>query len=92
MSANADRSEYFSKHLFRTGIECPTKLYYYRQDFQQNKQSIPFIRHAVLNKRLLKSLARSAYSRGQYIEGNSVSESALLTSKYLQQDDIVLFD
>ncbi|HEX6982539.1 MAG TPA: DUF2779 domain-containing protein [Balneolaceae bacterium] len=74
------------------GVKCPTKLFYKAQNFPENEQSIPFIKHAVFNKRLLKSLAQSVYPVGKYIEGSSVSESAALTSKYLEQDRIVLFD
>lgn len=87
-----DSSEYFTKHLFRTGIKCPTKLFYKVQNFPESEQSIPFIKHAVLNKRLLRLLLRSAYPDGKYVEGNSVSELAMLTSKYLQRDNTVLFD
>lgn len=92
MAQNADPPVLFSKHLFRTGVVCPTKLYYKSHNYPQNQQAIPFIRHAVYNKRLLKSLARAAYPKGKYIAGSSVRESSAQTGKELQQEQVVLFN
>jgi len=92
MAKNPDTIDYFTKHLFGAGLQCPTKLYYKAHDFSEDKTSIPFIRHAVYNKRLLKALARSVYPNGKFIEGDSVAEAALSTEHQLQVDQTVLFD
>lgn len=89
---NPDRSEYFTKHLFRTGVECPTKLFYKARNFPEHQQSVPFIRHAVFNKHLLITLAQTNYPSGKAIDGASISDKASLTSDYLQRDTAVIFN
>jgi len=83
---------YFTKHLFGAGVECPTKLFYYAKNYPENKQSAPFIRHAVFNKRLLKSLVRSVYPGGITINGKSIPEAASQTAEYLEAEQVVLFN
>lgn len=92
MTKFSEWNGYFTKHLFGAGIECPTKLYYYSQAYPQNKQSIPFIKHAVFNKRLLKALTRSVYPGGIFIEEGSVTEAASKTKQLLNQNEVVLFN
>ena len=87
-----DRHKYFTRHLFGAGLECPVKLYYYRHDYPQNRQSRPFIEHAIYNKRLLTALARSVYPDGTFVDTRQVQKAADETRQLLQEDDIVLFD
>lgn len=87
-----DRNEYLTRHLFGVGMECPAKLYYYRQDYPQNQQSRPFIKHAVYNKRLLTALCRSVYPNGIFVEGKQVKIVASKTHQLLKKDEVVLFD
>ena len=92
MPGSSERETYFTKHLFGAGIECPTKLYYYAHDYPENQAAVPFIKHAVYNKRLLKALARSIYPDGIFVDKNSVSAAAAQTKQYLEQQEIVLFN
>lgn len=92
MSDPSPNKEYFTKHLFGAGVECPTKLYYYSEGYSQNKESIPFIRHAVFNKRLLKALARSIYPEGSFIEADTIPTAAGQTHKKMQQGNTVMFN
>jgi hypothetical protein len=92
MTKTSRRKDYFTKHLFGAGIECPTKLYYYSQNYPETKQAIPFIKHAVFNKRLLKALARSVYPNGIFIEKDSVATAASKTGQLLNQTEIVIFN
>ena len=92
MAGTADKQKYFTKHLFGAGLECPTKLYYKARDYPENRESAPFIEHAVFNKRLLKSLARAAFESGEFIEGDSLGEAAGLTKRHLSSARAVLFD
>ncbi|WP_440998639.1 DUF2779 domain-containing protein [Fodinibius sp. SL11] len=87
-----DRNKYFSRHLFGAGLECPVKLYYYRQGYPQNKQSRPFIEHAIYNKRLLTALARSVYSNGILVNEKQVTKASDKTAQFLQSDEVVVFD
>ncbi|SMO85297.1 DUF2779 domain-containing protein [Fodinibius sediminis] len=93
MKQGSEKARYFTKHLFRAGLECPTKLFYKSQDYPENSKALPFIRHAVYNKKLLKSLVRSVHSEGVLVEGDSVRDSAARTGTYLMENrNITLFD
>lgn len=92
MAHRSDKKDYLTKHLFGAGIECPTKLYYYAHNYPEDKQSIPFIEHAIYNKQLLKSLARSAYPNGFFVSADTISKAATQTCQHLEKDEIVLFD
>lgn len=92
MAHSPDKKDFFTKHLFGAGLECPTKLYYYAQNYPENKEGKPFIEHAIYNNRLLKALARSAYPQGIFIDGDSIPKAAAQTHQHLQQQEVVLFD
>ncbi|NGP86805.1 DUF2779 domain-containing protein [Fodinibius halophilus] len=92
MAKKSAETTYFTKHLFGAGIQCATKLYYKSRDFAESKTAIPFIRHAVFNKRLLKALARSVYPQGIFVKESSIQDAAEKTQKLLEQEDSVLFD
>lgn len=92
MVTSSQKNDYFTKHLFGTGVECPTRLHYYSQGYPENLRSMPFIKHAVYNKRLLKALARSVYPEGIFIRGQNVAKAASKTKQLLDQDEVVLFD
>ena len=92
MAQKVQKATYFTKHLFKTGLKCLTKLYYKSQDYPEDQESQPFIEHAIYNKKLLKSLARSIYSDGQFVRGNSIDEAAVLTRDLLSEENIILFD
>ncbi|WP_138429290.1 DUF2779 domain-containing protein [Fodinibius saliphilus] len=92
MAKASAKTTHFTKHLFGAGIQCPTKLYYKAKDFAESKVAIPFIRHAVFNKRLLKALARSVYSEGIFIKEASVHEAAKETRSLLEDQNAVIFD
>jgi hypothetical protein len=92
MTASRKKKQYLTKHLFGAGIECATKLYYYSKDYPENRQSRPFIEHAIFNKRLLKALARSAHPTGIFIDELSIADAAAKTMEYLEQERVTLFD
>ncbi len=81
----SDRRNYLTRYLFGAGIECPTKLFYYAHNYPEDQQPRPFIEHAIYNKRLLNALARTAYPKGIFVEGGSISEVASRTNSLLQR-------
>ncbi|MCW9706804.1 DUF2779 domain-containing protein [Fodinibius salsisoli] len=83
---------YFTKHLFRAGLQCATKLFYKAHNYPQNREALPFIRHARYNKKLLKSLVRSIYPEGKFIDEGSIAASVAETKRQLEKDNVILFD
>lgn len=92
MEERSGTTTYFTKHLFRAGLQCPTKLFYKAGGYPEDRSALPFLRHAGYNRQLLKSLIRSIYPGGKYVDGNSVDESAARTKEYFKASEIVLFD
>lgn len=92
MSKETQPATYFSKYLFKAGLKCPTKLFYKAHHYPQNRTPLPFIRHARYNKKLLRSLVRSIYPEGKFIDEGSIKVSAKETKHQLLQDDVILFD
>lgn len=92
MARFKDRSEYFTRHLFGAGLECPVKLFYYAKKYPQNKNSHPFIEHAIYNKRLLTALSRAVFPQGIFVDGDTVNQAADQTQKLLKKKETVLFD
>lgn len=90
--SSSREADYFTKHLFQAGLECPTKLFYKAESYPENKQSLPFIEHAIYNKRLLKSLARSPWPEGILINNSNIEDAAGRTRRLLESDSVVLFD
>lgn len=92
MSESSRPDIYFSKHLFRTGLQCPTRLFYKASNYPENRQPLPFIAHYRYNKKQLKSLFKSRYPKGIQIDRASVERAYRETRKRLQKDRAVLFD
>lgn len=92
MSESSERKTYFTKHLFRAGIQCPTKLYYYAHHYPQDDRIRPFIEHAGYNKHQLKILVRSRFPQGIYINETSREAAARETNSQLKASEAVLFD
>ncbi len=92
MKEETDRADYFTKHLFRTGLGCLTKLYYKAKDYPESREGRPFIEHAILNKKLLKSLVHSIYPSGKFINGRNISQSAEQTKRLLNSKECIVFD
>lgn len=91
MSADPEQ-DYFTRHLFKAGLVCSTKLFYKAELYPEDQRSQPFIEHAAYNKRLLKSLLRSAYRDGKFVGENSVADAFEQTQILLKTDNTVLFD
>ncbi len=94
MSVPSEKDEfrYFSRHLFRTGLECPTRLWYRARNYPENRESIPFIEHYRFNKQQLTALCRRQFPKGMEIEAPTLEEVAELTTKAFEKRNTVLFD
>ncbi|MGK7369671.1 MAG: DUF2779 domain-containing protein, partial [Candidatus Halalkalibacterium sp. M3_1C_030] len=92
MPDSAKDEVYFTKHLFRTGLECPTRLYYYAHNYPENREALPFIAHYRYNKEQLIELARCHFPKGIPVDSSSVKKGSEATQKYLKKKKTVLFD
>jgi hypothetical protein len=92
MPDSAKEATYFTKHLFRTGLECPTRLYYYAKEYPENREVLPFIAHYRYNKRQLTGLAHCRFPKGIAIDAGSLEKDVKETRKKLKKRKAVLFD
>lgn len=92
MPDSTNEDIYFTKHLFRTGLECPTRLYYYANNYPENREALPFIAHYRYNKQQLINLARCSFAKGISIGSSSLETSFEETKKKLKKKRTVLFD
>lgn len=83
---------YFTKHLFRTGLECPTRLYYYSKEYPENREALPFIAHYRYNKEQLTELARCQFPKGILIDSGSIEKDYKVTGERLKKRKTILFD
>lgn len=92
MALGSNSNFYFTRHLFRTGLECPTRLYYRALNYPENQTSLPFINHYRYNKKQLKNLAKCSFPKGIQIDTSSLEDAAKTTEKDLRKSKITLFD
>jgi hypothetical protein len=92
MSDLTNSDIYFTKHLFRTGLECPTRLYYYANNYPENREALPFIAHYRYNKQQLINLARCSFPKAISIDSTTNESSFAETQKKLKKKRVVLFD
>lgn len=92
MSDQASRKKYFTKHLFRAGLQCPTKLYYYARHYPQDDRIRPFLEHAGYNKRQLKKLLHALHPDGIFVSGTSYDGSFDDTKSHVVSDQVTLFN
>ncbi|NGP76130.1 DUF2779 domain-containing protein [Balneolaceae bacterium YR4-1] len=88
---DTDRT-YFTKHHFRTGLECPTRLYYNAREYPENREALPSIAHYRYNKKQLTALARCQFPKGLQIDSGSIERDFEETRKKLKKGNTVLFD
>lgn len=92
MSQSSSRDVYFTKHALRTGLKCPTRLFYKAGRYPENREAQPFIAHYRYNKQQLKRLAKYSLPPGMQVYTSSIEQAAEETSRYLQEEEIVLYD
>lgn len=87
-----ERDFYFRKHLFRTGLECPTRLYYKAKDYPENEEYLPFIAHYRYNKRQLINLARCSFPKGIEVDNSKYESAQKITNELAGAKEVTLFD
>jgi hypothetical protein len=86
------RAKYFTKHLFRVGLQCPAKLYYKACSYPEDIAIRPFLEHAGFNGYNLKKLAALQYPESVVVRGKNREEAFSITKKLLEKDAPTLFN
>lgn len=92
MRNNPTPHKYFTKHLFRAGLKCHVKLFYYARDYPQDERIRPFLQLAGYNNRHLKKLAFSHYPHGIYVSGAGYESKYEDTRRLVADSKITLFN
>ena len=84
---------YLSKSDFKAARECPTKLYYRKNKYPNLKQEDDFLHLLSEGGFMVGKMAQLLFPKGIEIPGGRDPEAAIAqTQKYLEQDDVVLFE
>lgn len=92
MPKPARSNTYFTRHLFRAGLECPTKLFYKANNYPESREALPFLAHNYHNKEQFKVLVRSLFPEGLFIDESSRGKAHSKTAEWLLKDEVTLFD
>lgn len=89
-----EKHSVFTRHLFRSGCSCATKLYYKANSssYPEREEERPYIHHVNYNRQQLKGLLKMLYPEGVAVEQDGYEASSSRTARYLQKSHTVLFD
>jgi hypothetical protein len=90
---------YLTKSLYKTGLECPNKLYYTKnKQYANTKKDDPFVEALASGGFQVEELAKLHYPDGVLIEDKKSDKSydyddkVVQTNHLLQQDNVVIFE
>ncbi|MDX1618662.1 MAG: DUF2779 domain-containing protein [Balneolaceae bacterium] len=85
---------YFTRHLFRSGCTCPSKLYYKSDSdtYPEKFDGRPFMAHIRFNRNQLTKLLKAGCPGGIRVDRDDYASSAHTTSRELEQKHTVLFN
>lgn len=89
---------YLTKSLYKTGLECPNKLYYAKkEEYANTKNDNPFLMALAKGGFQFEELARLHYPNGVLVEdvpGEDYDHDAKVAQiiNLLQQDNVVIFE
>lgn len=90
---------YLTKSLYKTGLECPNKLYYTKnKQYANTKKDDPFLEALASGGFQVEELAKLHYPDGVLIEDKKSDKSydyddkVVQTNNLLQQDNVVIFE
>ncbi|ELS05413.1 protein of unknown function(DUF2779) [Xenococcus sp. PCC 7305] len=88
------KPRYLTKSLFTLACECPTKLYYTKKkdEYSNTKLEDSFLKALAEGGLQIGALAKLYYGEGQDITAVDPKEALAQTSKYLNQENITLFE
>ncbi len=82
-----------SKSRFKTGCECPTKLYFTgKKEFGNTKLDNAFLKALAEGGFQVGELAKLYHQNGTEIEGLDVEKAVATTKRLLEQDNVTLYE
>lgn len=88
-----NKPRYLSKSRFKKALECPTKLYYTgKPEYEDQSSSDSFLEALAEGGYQVGELAKCYYPGGIEIETLNYTEALELTEKYLQQENVILYE
>lgn len=90
---------YLTKSLYKTGLECPNKLFYTKnKQYANTKKDDPFLEALASGGFQVEELAKLHYPDGVLIEdkksdkGYDYNDKVAQTNQLLKQDNVVIFE
>jgi len=84
---------YFTKSLFKLGLECPTKLYYSgKKEYSNKSLDDSFLEALAQGGYQVGELAKHYYPGGHCIKSFDYEEALSQTSELLKQDKVIIYE
>lgn len=85
---------YLTKSIFKIGLECPRKLFYYKKpaEYFNGKEEDPFLESLAQGGYQVGALAQLKYPGGVEIKERDYTAAAENTQKYFTEEHAVLFE
>lgn len=93
MGNSSKKGAYFTRHLFRTACQCPTRLYYKaRPEYPEARSNNAYVDHMRINKKLLIDAARQMVPGGRLVTREGKQAALAETAELLGQKQVILYD
>jgi len=84
---------YLTKSRFKTGMSCPTKLYYESSDkYENNDDGNDFMKALAKGGLQVGEMAKLYYPGGVEIDGRNKEDQLAQTNNALQQDNVIIYE
>jgi hypothetical protein len=84
---------YLTKSRFKTGMSCPTKLYYESSDkYENNDDGNEFMKALAKGGLQVGEMAKLYYPGGVEIDGRNKEDPLTLTNNALQQENVIIYE
>jgi hypothetical protein len=83
---------YLSKSDFKTGRDCPAKLWYKKRRYPSANEANDFLEHLAEQGHLVGKIAQMRYPDGHLIDTLDLEEAASQTAKLLKEENVVIFE
>lgn len=83
---------YLSKSDFKTGRDCPAKLWYRKRRYPNTNEDNDFLEYLAECGHLVGKIAMMRYPEGHLMDTLDLPEAAAQTAELMQQENVVIFE